>query len=119
MAPALVAGSLAVFALVLGQLLVAGIALVVSAGFWDRSGRPSRTPAWRALFIGAPVAAFGFAGWELAYARWATGFVLAVFGLGAVSLAVFGDWRTRQGQSAPAQRAEVERDKEPRDAVHT
>lgn len=116
-APALVAGSLAVLALALGQLLVAGIALAVCAGFWDQSARPSRTHAWQALFVGVPVVVIGFAGWELAHGRWAAGLVLAVFALGAVSLSVFGDWRSQQARAEDEDG--VERAGERRDAVRS
>jgi len=103
-APALVAGSLALLTFAYGQLVVAGLALAICASLWDQSDRPNRERAWQVMFIGTPTMIFGFAGWELTHGHPAAALLLAAIGFGAVALAVFGNWRTRN-ESAPARDA--------------
>ncbi len=91
----MVAGVIGVYALVRGVPLVGGLALAFCMACWDQSDRPRRSLGWAALFIGVPMVVLGAAVGELVHGRWASGLVLAVFGLGTVSLAVFGDWRSR------------------------
>ncbi|MGC5024397.1 hypothetical protein ACLQ3K_06530 [Tsukamurella sp. DT100] len=94
-APAFVAGSLAVFALALGQLLIAGLSLAICVSLWDQSRRPRRAGLWQLLFIGTPVVIFGFGVWELAHGRVTLALLLAAIAVGTVALAVLGNWRTR------------------------